>query len=362
MMPLKTDCRFFRGDVPCAPHKAHGVHCVDARGADCQHYEPTDSRILIIKLGAIGDVIRTTPLLRKLKEIHPRARITWLTRSPFVLPAIVDEILPFTLESIVTLRSTHFDILFSLDKDRESCALASELSATKKMGFILKDGIPAPANEEAEKKFLTGIFDDVSKSNRTSYVEETFEMCGFVFGGERYSMCTPSTDVPPWKLTSRKRIVGLNTGCGERWTSRLWSDSNWVQVAKGLKKKGYEVILLGGEAEHTRNKKLATRAGVKYFGHFPLQEFIGLVNRCHLVVTAVTMALHIAIGLEKHVVLLNNIFNRHEFDLYGLGEILEPDRSCQCFYQPTCTNDAYRCMDTLPSQKVIDSCVRILKV
>src|SRR5688572_32883598 len=93
----KGDCRHFRGDVPCAPHKREGVHC-----DDCPHYDPIQGRILIIKLGAIGDVIRTTPLLRKLKADHPRAHITWLTHSPEVVPrSAVDRVLPFTPASVL---------------------------------------------------------------------------------------------------------------------------------------------------------------------------------------------------------------------------------------------------------------------
>ncbi|HEX9614834.1 MAG TPA: glycosyltransferase family 9 protein, partial [Bacteroidota bacterium] len=129
MIPLKTDCRYFRGDIPCKPHKEHGVHCVDEHGIDCRYYDPTDRRILIIKLGAIGDVIRTTPLLRKLKEVYPRARITWLTHTPEIVPSSVDEILPFSAASITALQATKFDVLYNLDKDREACALASLISS-----------------------------------------------------------------------------------------------------------------------------------------------------------------------------------------------------------------------------------------
>jgi heptosyltransferase-2 len=92
---IKQDCRFFMGEVPCLPHKQHGVHC-----NDCRHYEPTTSRILIIKLGAIGDVIRTTPLLRRLKEIYPQAEIWWLTRTPVACQEQVDRKMKFSLESI----------------------------------------------------------------------------------------------------------------------------------------------------------------------------------------------------------------------------------------------------------------------
>lgn len=357
---LKTDCRHFRGDVPCRPHKEHGVHCIDERGAVCSHYDRVRMRILIIKLGALGDVIRTTPLLTKLREVYPGAFITWLTASPEALPDLVDEALPYTLPSVVALRSRPFDLLLNLDKDRDASALAAQITAKEKKGFILKDGIIAPANPEAQHKYLTGIFNDVSQANRKSYPEEIFEICGFRFNGEKYLLNPPPRPARPWKLDRKKMVVGLNTGCGGRWTSRLWADERWVALAKLLKKKGYEVVLLGGEQEHVKNLALARRAKVKYFGHFPLDQFMSLMDACDLVVTGVTMAMHFTIGLGKRIVLFNNIFNKHEFELYGLGEVLEPSKPCQCFYRPTCINRDYRCMEHLAVSDVAAACIRQL--
>ncbi len=361
MITLKTDCRFFRGDVPCKPHKRFGVHCMDEAGKVCPHYDPTNKNILIIKLGAIGDVIRTTPLLHKLKATHPSAKIWWLTLTPEILPSIVDEPLGFSLKNIVSLRSLHFDLLYNLDKDREACALAEQISATTKKGFRLKDGLISPIDAAAETKYLTGVFDDLSQANTRSYPQEIFEICGFSFGGERYILDRPEKPTTAWKVNKRKRVVGLNTGCGGRWTSRLWDDKNWISLARTLKKKGYEVVLLGGEQEHLKNKKLASATKAKYFGHFPLQQFINLMDQCDLVVTGVTMAMHITIGLGKKIVLLNNIFNKHEFELYGLGTIVEPDKPCRCYYQPSCTNAQYRCMEHVPVKSVVDACERLLR-
>ena len=115
---------------------------------------------------------------------------------------------------------------------------------------------------------------------------------------------------------------------------------------------------MGGEQEHEKNKKLAKASGALYLGHFPLKQFISEVNQCELVVTAVTMAMHLTIGLQKKIVLFNNIFNKYEFELYGRGEILEPDFDCDCFYAPTCPND---CMQYLSVKKVFDACQRLLK-
>ena len=87
---------------------------------------------------------------------------------------------------------------------------------------------------------------------------------------------------------------------------------------------------------------LSEKSGGKYLGHFELDKFISLVDQCDLVVTAVTMAMHIAIGLKKKLVLFNNIFNKNEFYLYNRGIILEPEFDCDCFYNPVCPNNCMK--------------------
>ena len=351
-MIVHTDCRHFRGDIPCQPHKAHSVHC-----EGCDFYDPVEQRLLIIKLGAIGDVIRTTPLLRKLREVYPRAEIFWLTHFPEVVPKLVDQVMPFDLASILTLRATSFDILFNLDKDKEACALGNLISAKVKKGFRLEEGKCAPVDAASHDKFLTGLFDDVNKANRKSYLQEIFEICGFTFSGEKYVLDNFAAEGYRWQIDEPGPLVGLNTGCGGRWKSRLWPEENWTELAGKLKSVGLRVLLLGGEQEHEKNLRIARQSGATYLGHFPLKQFINLVDQCHLVVTAVTMALHIAIGLEKKVVLFNNVFNRHEFELYGLGEILEPEFDCTCYYSPECPNN---CMQYIYVDRVLETCRRLL--
>jgi len=357
LQSLKTDCRFFRGTVPCAPHKREGVHCTEADGSPCPRYDRIRERILIIKLGAIGDVIRTTALLPALRRAHPGAQVWWLTLTPEVLPRDVDVVLPFTAQSAAILGAVGFDLLVNLDKDREACAIALTTEAHVKQGFTLRDGVPAPADANAAHKFLTGLFDDVSRANTKSYQEEIFEICGLTFAGERYILDNHAAEGYAWKLPRRKTIIGLNTGCGGRWTSRLWAEKNWTALARALKKKGYVPLLLGGEQEHQRNRRIARASGALYPGTFPLPQFINLMDQCDGVVTAVTMAMHIAIGLGKKIVLFNNTFNPHEFELYGLGEILAPDFACTCYYSPVCPNN---CMQYLRVDTVLASCTRLL--
>jgi ADP-heptose:LPS heptosyltransferase len=350
-MIVHEDCRYFKGDIPCRPHKEEGVHC-----NNCSFYDPVKEHILIIKLGAIGDVIRTTPILHKLKEVYPKAMVHWLTHTPDILPDQIDKAYRFVPEHIDVLKQIHFDWLYNLDKDREACALANVVQAKKKKGFILKNGYPYPLDEAAKQKWITGLFDDANKKNTKSYLEEIFEICGFRFNGEEYILNAKQEQV--WNLPKDKKIIGLNTGCGPRWKSRLWPESHWIALSELLMKNGYEVLFLGGKREDIKNKRLAEKTGGQYLGHFSLQVFIDLMNQCNLVVTAVTMALHIALGLKKKVVLFNNIFNAHEFELYNRGIIIEPPKECKGCFMNDCEKT---CMELILPKDVFGKVKKLLK-
>ncbi len=357
-MIIHENCRYFRGDIPCAPNKREGVHC-----DGCPYYDPITENILIIKLGAAGDVLRTTPLLTRLLTAHPHARIWWLTHSPDLVPGSrVDRILTWKSENLELLHAAHFSWLINLDKDHYACALASRIEADKKSGFVLgKYGEAEPADELAKAKFITGIFDDVSLANRKDYPTELFEMCGYEFAGEEYILDIPPDEEFPGLDRSRP-IVGLNTGAGARWTSRLWSIEHWVELAKRLHASGKNVLLLGGPDEDARNREIHHRTGgtAQYLGYFNLTQFISLVQHCELVVTGVTMGMHIAIALKKQIVLINNIFNPYEFgNLYGLGEIVQPDSPCKCFFRGQCINPNYFCLDRLPVEKLSEAVERV---
>lgn len=333
-MILKEDCKFFRGDVPCSPHKNIGVPC-----ENCTSYVKVDCKILIIKLGAAGDVIRTTPLILKIKNLYPSAYIVWLTEHPGLVPQIIDETLIYSNKNIFWLLNQKWDIVYNLDKEKGAISILEQIKSSNKYGFGMDlFGRCQPINNAANNKFLTGIFDDISKNNKKSYVEEIFEICDFEFSGEKYILEKPS--INPFNLDHSKKIIGLNTGCGSRWPSRLWPNANWITLATLLLKNSYEVLWLGGADEHDKNLLLQKESGGLYFGHFEITNFINLMDHCDVVVTQVTMALHIAIGLEKRIILMNNIFNKYEFDLYTLGEIIEPQNPCGCYFNPVCEHES----------------------
>ena len=135
---VATDCRFFSGEKPCVFHKEHGVKC-----NDCQYYSPVKERILIIKMGAMGDVLRTTCILTGLKEKYPGSHVTWVVErgSQELLHNIrltqakacgykanlIDRVLEFSLETVVLLQAEKFDLVLSLDSSVVSASLAEKI-------------------------------------------------------------------------------------------------------------------------------------------------------------------------------------------------------------------------------------------
>lgn len=344
---IKFDCRHFRGDIPCKPNKQKDKVC-----ATCDDYDPVTKRILIIKLGAIGDVIRTSPLIQKFRSVYPGCHISWITLSPEVVPvSSVDKIYKFEFKSVYALTHQKFDIAINLDKDVEACSLIEDVYAVEKYGFMMQDGHVSVANRLAEHKFITGMFDNISKLNTKNYLEEIFEICGFTFSKEPYVLeLNPAFDNLWEDLKTQaagRKIIGLNTGCGERWLTRLWPEAYWVELIRNLQSEGHFPLLLGGPAEDAMNRKYAAETGALYLGTFPLPQFFSLTNQCDVILTAVSMMMHIAIGLKIPQVLFVNIFNVHEFELYGRGLIVQPESGCDCYFGNSCKRESH-CMKDLP--------------
>jgi len=350
---IKFDCRHFKGAIPCLPNKLRDQVC-----PSCTEYTPNEKRILIIKLGAIGDVIKSTPLLFKYRSLYPNAHITWVTLTPDILPkGQIDKIFKFDFASVYEVKQFKYDIAINLDKEVEACALLADVEATEKYGYTWKDHHLAAATPAAEHKLITGFFDRISKQNTKHYLTEIFDICHQPFNDEPFLINFNDKLAEKWTslkaLAGGKKIIGLNTGCGARWLTRLWPADKWEALVKQLQQQGYFPLLLGGKDEHEMNLRYAERTGAHYPGHFSLEEFIALTSNCDGIVTQVSMMMHIAIALKKPLILFNNIFNSHEFYLYGRGCIVEPHSGCDCFYGNTCSRGV-SCMNDIHEDTVLE--------
>ena len=388
---VKYDCSHFEGHIPCKPNKKFDVQC-----NTCSYYEKSTSsivhletkeslleeiyricnfaksdykydipavdnnriKILIIKLGAIGDVIRTTPLIERYKKEHGDCHFSWITHTPQVVPKEeVHLIYKWNEDNVACVVNQEYDIVINLDKDKEACMLLSLINANKKFGFSWKDGHLNTATDRAEHKLITGIFDHISKKNTLNYLEEIFDICHFDFKGEEYKINLNHNLSDVWKnkfqiLAKGKTIIGLNTGCGLRWKTRLWPKEYWVDLIKDLQNQGYFCLLMGGPDEDEMNRFYAEKTNATYLGTFSLEEFIAITNNTEIIVTPVSMMMHIALALKKQLMLFHNIFNVNEFELYNRGVIIEPTSGCDCYFGNSCSRKK-SCMYDISVQDVL---------
>ena len=300
--------------------------------------------------------------MRALDPINTGTKILWVTHFPDLLPTGICEAVHPSAATLARIAQGTWDFCWNLDKDPEACAIAASTKATEYRGYTLRDGVPYPVDEAAWHKFATGIDNPYSRRNRQSYVEEIFDITGLPFQGEEYWLRDPTAIARETavQLVPKDSAIGLNIGAGKRWPSRIWPVEYWVDLIKLLKAHGLEPILLGGPEEVDMSARLVDATGCSASGVQSLEIFYAMIERCECVVSAVTMAMHLAIGARTPLVLLNNIFNRYEFELYGRGEIVEPSSLCDCYYSPVCRTGR-KCINEIVPKIVLQAVLRSLK-
>ncbi len=366
-MLWRDDCRFFLGEKPCRFKRL----C-----QDCDKYRPQGQRILIIKLGAMGDVLRTTPLLPALKARYPQSFITWITYSnAYPLLAdnpLIDRLWPLDLTTLIGLQTETFDQVICLDKSMDATGLAMLAKAENKMGFGMKEnGALTFLNNEAEYAFRLGLDDELKfKANQKSYQEITFEMLGLSFTGQEYMLNISSSLSKQAKkklfnsgARENQRLVGLNTGCGPVFATKKWTEPGFIELGEKLiGTPDIQAVLMGGPDEIERNSRIKEAApGLIDSGtDNSLSEFAALIGQLDLLITGYTIALHLAIAQKIPVLAIFGPTSHTEIDLYGRGKKLITDFPCAPCYLKIC-DQPQNCMEALTAEEVYQAALGILK-
>jgi len=353
---IAVDCRLFRGDRPCIWHKQTGVLCT------CEHYDRVEERILIVKLDAMGDVLRSTALLPPLAEVHPHAAITWLTRRESV-PLIernpyVSEILELGAEATVHLQARTFDRVINLDASKISAALAAVARSPRKDGYVLDErGIVQATNDAARRWLEAGVFDDIKRQGTETYQDRMADILDLRGREHRYVFALADEErergrahLQALGIDFSRPLLGLNTGAGGRWPLKQWREDGYLECIDRLDRShDLQFVLLGGPGERERNDRLIAGSRVKLFDpgcENPVRHFAAMLGQCDVVVTGDTLAMHLSLALRRRTVVLFGPTSAAEIDLYGLGEKVVPDMACLSCYKNSC-DFVPNCMDLI---------------
>ena len=363
---LKTDCRKFDASKPCKPHKELGVFC-----DTCSYYDPVTFRILIIKFGSLGDVVRTTSILPGLKKTYPGASIFWLTAQNcaqvFLHNSLVDKVFTDVTEYSPLLDVMEFDLVINLETDIRSSAYATKVKSPVKRGFTLsKQGIVQPINSDAEEWYALGVNDNLKKKNTTTYFNHIYKIAGLTFENEKpvISLSVKEKQASQEFLerhgfSQKNLVVGINTGSGGRWPLKKWTFENYRLLIEKLHEDFSDIglILLGGPEESKFNESLISSLSFDIATpgtQNSLREFITYVDCVDILFTPDSLALHIGVALDKYVVTYTGPTSYTELDVFGKGAIVHADIDCLGCYLNHCEK-VVNCMNTLSVEYIYDT-------
>jgi len=364
---IAWDCRFFLGDRPCIWHKRDQVLCT------CDHYDRIEERVLIVKLDAMGDVLRSTALLPPLAEVHPRAAITWITRKESV-PLLqrnpyIAEVLELGPEALAHLHARRFDRVINLDASKTSAALATVAQAPEKTGFVLDErGWVKPTNDAARRWLEAGVFDDIKRQGAESYQDRMADILALAGREHRYVFELADDErerarahLASLGLDPHRPVIGLNTGAGGRWPLKQWREDGYVELVGRLARRAdVQFVLLGGPQEGDRHERLRAASSVALIDpgcDNSVRHFAALLSHCDVVVTGDTLAMHLSLALRKRTVVLFGPTSAAEIELYGLGEKVVPNMECLSCYKTSC-DFVPNCMDLISTDMVEHAVVR----
>ena len=263
---------------------------------------------LIIKLNATGDVVRTTTLLRRLQ-----GHVTWITAAGNAVlldagaPAarvsprwggggVSPRVRCLTWEQREQALDRAYDLVISLEDEREVAVFASSVRAGRVFGAYLK-GDEVVYTESARRWFdmsLISVYgrqraDELKLQNRSTYQEMIFEGLGFAFDGEPYVLPEPAA-------TDLHGDVAIAPVAGPVWPMKNWSY--------------YDALKVRLEADGLRVNVLPRRP--------TLLEHMGDVRNHRALVCGDSLPMHLALGMGTPCVAIFNCTSPWEIYDYGV--------------------------------------------
>ena len=365
-MDFKLDCRHYLGEKPCKFKRL----CID-----CPHYDPMGIRICIIKLGAMGDALRTTPVLTALHRQFKCCHITWITdRISFPIlrqnPEI-DRLLLLEASDMSLVLGQRFDLLLSLDKALPAIAFAMQVPALARRGYAMSpNGTLDIFNDASMYSLAMGLDDDLKFNHNTKTYQQTiYEVSELEYRNDPYVYALSDDDRRKAEDSLNERIllgrgprIGLNVGCGDVFATKKWPDEHFRTLAELLHQRlDARIYLLGGPTEQEANRELTERLGgiAADTGSNPLAVFAGLLAAMDVVVTSDTMALHLALAVNSRVIGLFGPTCHQEIDFYNRGKALVAKDDCAPCYRKLCVRPV-SCMHSILPSTVADAVCELL--
>lgn len=341
------------------------------------------TQIALIKVGALGDVVRTTSIVPALKYRYSDLCLTWITgkdASPLIdgNPDVAQTVL-FDDPAEAPWRHAAYDWVICLDDDTSLCSLASELRGKRRSGGYLETN-ERKYTEDLAPWFGMGLLrpsslgglaraNELKRENQSTYGEIIYRCLDLSTPVFRPFIAIPEEErraACEWVASRRlhRPIVGLNTGAGARWRFKSWGEEQTAELARLVSDRlDADVIVLGGPPERERNERIVAAANRSEVCAAPtdlsLLAFAALIDQCNVLVSSDSLGLHLATSLKKPIVAFFGPTSAAEIDLFGLGEKIVTSLGCANCYLKDCEVRPH-CMDSIPVAQMFEATARQL--
>ncbi|MBI4465804.1 MAG: lipopolysaccharide heptosyltransferase I [Acidobacteria bacterium] len=275
-------------------------------------------RILLVRLGSMGDIVHALPVAATLRAASPDARLDWLVEARWqellegnpdisnVIP--VDTfawrrglLRPGTWagasELVRGLRGIGYDVALDLQGLYKSALLARLSGARERLGFEKRF-----LKESGAARFYTRRVEPPEKSHVVEMNLALAQAAGAKPWRLRFPLPAQAQDDAGVAALLQKNQVReffvLSPGGG--WGSKCWPVERYAQLHNALaRQRGWRSVANAGPGEEHLVSQLLVQARVTPPVHFPLRlgQLVALVRRARLLVSGDTGPLHLAAAL-----------------------------------------------------------------
>ncbi len=317
--------------------------------------------ILIIKLGALGDVINTLPLVVNLKT-YLKARIHWLVEPlsyslisdhPYVDRAILFDKHRWTRDFntiLRHLRAKKYDITLDLQRILKSGFFSMLVKSKRRIGFDRK-----------RCKEMNWIlpFERIPESDSGAHMVHQYlefaDYLGIPNSDVRWEL--PLSDIRPFGLP--ENYIVLNVGATK--PANRWTPEGFASLANSIQQRFHLPSVLTGGLEDTVMTKnimnLFDKDVVNLVGKTSLKELMMILNGARVVVSCDTGPMHLAVALGRDVVALFGPSDPRRTGPFR-GQVLQKPLYCSPCNLKRCKDPV--CMTTITPEEVMERIENVL--
>jgi lipopolysaccharide heptosyltransferase I len=312
------------------------------------------SRLLVVRLGSLGDIVHTLPAVAAIRRALPDAAIDWLVDAPHreflelvpivsSLVVIRDRTARAWLAARGELRARRYDVAVDFQGLLKSAALARLSGARRVIGFdrgSLRERTAAPFYTER-----------IEAGEGRHVIEKNLRLAaaiGAAGGGFEFPIApvrSPAIDA----LMSRLEMPHALINPGAAWPNKRWPPDRFGQVAAHLRRRWRlaPIVLWGpGEIDLARAVVSASAGAAVAAPETRLPDLVAVSRGARLMVSGDTGPLHIAAALGVPVVALFGPTNARRNGPWRAEDVtISRYESCDCHYERRCRrNDADWCL------------------